>query len=79
MCVGCALITADTGAKPGLSTTSSALRVFSLPSFPAVKLAPKVDVLVKQTLSPESFIQFDPSGKDRDGCRGTLNLARTVL
>lgn len=62
----------------GCLTASSALRVFSLPSFPAVKFPPKVDVLAKQTPSPESFIHFDPSGKDLDGCRGTLSLAYVV-
>lgn len=62
----------------GCLTASSALRVSSLPSFLAVKFAPKVDVLAKQTLYPESFIQFDPSGKDLDGGRRTLRLAHVV-
>lgn len=75
MRVGCAVVTAETGTKPGPSTSSAALRVLSLPPSPAVEFPPKVDVLVKQTLSPESFIQFDLSGKDQDGCRGTLSLA----
>lgn len=62
----------------GCLTASSALRVSSLPSFLAVKFPPKVDVLAKQTLYPESFIQFDPSGKDLDGGRRTLRLAHVV-
>lgn len=72
--MGCAVITAETGAEPGLSTTSCALRAFSL-----LPLPPKAHVLLSEAGSaPESVIPFDPSGKDWDGCRRTLSLAHGV-